>query len=83
MGVAVRKMTGLSAQTIGLTDRGTIQVGKKADILIFDPKRVKANATYENPHQLATGFDWVIVNGQLAINDGQLAKDRFGVMLKK
>lgn len=83
LGTAIHKMTGLSAQTIGLEDRGILKVGYKADLLIFDPLEIKANATYENPHQLATGFDFVIVNGQWAINNGQLTEDRFGKMLKK
>lgn len=80
---AIRKMTSLSAQTLGLQDRGLIAVGKKADILVFDPQKVKANATYSNPHQLASGFDWVIVNGQIALQNGQFATQRFGRMLKR
>jgi N-acyl-D-amino-acid deacylase len=46
---AVRKMTSLPATTMGLTDRGVLAVGKKADMLVFDPQQVKANATYEKP----------------------------------
>lgn len=83
LGTAIHKMSGLSAQTIGLENRGVLKAGNKADVVIFDPTKVRANATYENPHQLATGFDWVLVNGQLAINNGQLAEERFGEMLRK
>lgn len=83
LGTAVNKMTGLSAQTIGLKNRGILKAGYKADLLVFDPLEVKANATYENPHQFATGFDWVMVNGQFAISNGKLTGERFGLMLKK
>ncbi|GIT74268.1 MAG: hypothetical protein Ct9H300mP29_2620 [Candidatus Neomarinimicrobiota bacterium] len=47
---AVRKMTSLPAQMIGIKDRGILRKGYKADILIFDPKKVRANATFESPH---------------------------------
>ncbi|MHC2993159.1 hypothetical protein OB13_16825, partial [Pontibacter sp. HJ8] len=62
---AIRKMTGLPAQTIGLADRGLVLAGYKADLLLFDPKEVKENATYENPHQLASGFRYILLNGQI------------------
>lgn len=63
---AVRKMTHFPATTIGIQKRGLIKTGYFADLLIFDPENLRANATYENPHQLATGFDYVLVNGQIA-----------------
>lgn len=62
---AIRKMTSFPAQTIGISKRGLVQTGYFADLLIFDPTSIKANATYEQPHQLATGFEYVIVNGQI------------------
>lgn len=80
---AVRKMSGLSAKTIGLQDRGVIQVGKKADVLLFNPSEVKENATYENPHQLASGFRYVIVNGRIVKEGNDIAGDGAGVVLKK
>jgi len=64
---AVRKMTYFPAQTIGIQKRGLLKAGHFADLLIFEPENVKANATYENPHQLATGFDYVLVNGEAII----------------
>lgn len=60
---AIRKMTGLTAQTIGLHDRGLIKTGYKADLLLFKPEEVKENATYENPHQEASGFRYIVLNG--------------------
>lgn len=80
---AVRKMTSLPAQTIGLTDRGLIQTGYKADLLLFRPEEIKENATYENPHQEATGFRYILVNGQVVMQDKQLKKLRVGRVLKK
>jgi len=62
---AIRKMTSFPAQTIGISKRGLVQTGYFADLLIFAPANIKANATYEKPHQLATGFEYVIVNGQI------------------
>jgi N-acyl-D-amino-acid deacylase len=67
---AIHKMTGLTAKQTGITDRGVIREGMAADLLIFDPVRVKATATYENPYQLAEGFDLVFVNGKIAYQDG-------------
>ncbi len=79
---AIYKMTGLTAQTLGLGDRGLIKVGNKADLLVFDPRKVKANATYPNPHQLASGFDYVLVNGKIAWQSGA-ARERAGEVLRK
>jgi len=80
---AVRKMTSLPAEAMGVTDRGRLAPGMKADILIFDPQQVKATATYENPFQLAEGFEYVLVNGKLSIDGGEIAQQRNGKMLRK
>lgn len=63
---AVRKMTSFPASVLGIGDRGVIAAGMRADLLIFDPSRVHARATYPEPLQLAGGFDVVIVNGRIA-----------------
>ena len=82
---AVHKMTGLPAATIGLVEqkRGLLKAGFAADILVFDPDKVIDTATFENPHQLAEGFDWVIVNGVLVRADGEFTGKRGGKMLRK
>lgn len=67
---AIRKMTSLPAQTFGLRDRGLIREGFAADLVIFDENTVADKATYENPHQYATGFLSVIVNGKIVF-DGE------------
>ena len=63
---AVHKMTGLSAVTFGLPDRGLIAVGKKADITVFDPQTIIDRATYDAPARMAAGIAHVFVNGALA-----------------
>ncbi len=79
---AVRKMTLLPAQTMKITDRGHIAPGMKADMLVFDPTQVRATATYENPLQLAEGFEFVIVNGQIAKEQKEFMPERNGRMLR-
>lgn len=79
--VAVRKMTSLPAQRIGLTDRGVIRPGLKADIVIFDPASVRDTATFENPHQYAEGFQTVLVNGMVVYADGKMTGEKPGRIL--
>ena len=67
----VRKATGFPAQTLRLTDRGLIREGAKADLLVFDPAKVKARSTYVDPFAMADGFDLVMVNGQTAFEGGK------------
>ena len=81
--VAIHKMTGLTANTLQIRDRGIISEGKIADLLVFDPSSIKAKATFVKPKQLAVGFDWVIINGKVAIKKGELNKKRHGKVLKK
>lgn len=79
---AVRKMTSQAANILGITDRGVIQKGKQADIIIFDPLKVKATATYAKPHQLAQGLDIVIINGKIARQDNTMNQTFSGKVLK-
>jgi len=60
---AIRSMTSLPAGVFGLKDRGTLRPGAWADILVFDPARVRDAATYLEPHQMSEGIDYVLVNG--------------------
>jgi dihydroorotase/N-acyl-D-amino-acid deacylase len=68
---AIRKMTSLPAQIIGLTDRGLLRPGMAADITIFDPEKVSDKATYEDPFQYPVGIPYVIVNGTIVIDQGK------------
>jgi N-acyl-D-aspartate/D-glutamate deacylase len=68
---AVRKMTSLNADKIGLKDRGRLREGLAADVTIFDADRVMDRATFENPHQYPVGIEYVIVNGAVTVDRGQ------------
>lgn len=67
---AIYKMSGLPAKTIGMTDRGTLEVGKAADIVIFNPGTVIDKATYQEPSLMSEGIIHTLVNGQFAWRDG-------------
>jgi N-acyl-D-amino-acid deacylase len=75
---AVRKMTSLATQRVGLTDRGVIRPGMYADITVFNPATVIDRATFERPHQTSVGIEYVLVNGQAVIRKGQLTDARPG-----
>jgi len=68
---AIRKMTALPAETLRIERRGRLQKGYFADIVVFDPDKVRDLATYENPHQYATGIIHVLVNGVQVLRDGE------------
>ncbi len=68
---AIRKMTSLPAQFLGLNDRGLLLEGFKADIVIFNPETVRDNATYADAHKYATGVEYVIVGGQISVESGK------------
>jgi len=79
---AVNKMTGMPASRLGLTDRGVIRMGAKADLVVFSPERVMDPATYEDPHRYARGIDHVVVNGSLVIQGGEHTGNLPGRVLK-
>lgn len=66
---AIRSMTSLPAMVFGMADRGLIREGAAADIVVFDPAKVAEKSTYTDPHQLAEGMDYVLVNG-VVVKDG-------------
>jgi N-acyl-D-aspartate/D-glutamate deacylase len=78
---AVQKMSAFPAQRVGLTDRGLIRPGMKADIAVFDPARVRDLATFERPHQYAEGVSYVVVNGELVLDGGRVTSARPGQVL--
>jgi dihydroorotase/N-acyl-D-amino-acid deacylase len=78
---AIRKMTAFPAARLGLTDRGVLRPGMKADVAVFDAERVRDTATYEKPHQYAEGFSHVIVNGQVVYENGEMTAARPGRVL--
>jgi N-acyl-D-amino-acid deacylase len=69
---AIRKMTSLAAQRVGLNERGLLKPGMYADITVFDPATIIDRATFEEPSQLATGVSYVFVNGVPVVDNGRL-----------
>lgn len=80
--IAIRKMTGKAADTIGLKDRGYLKDGYAADILVIDFDNIKDNGDYTNPKQLATGIDYSIVNGNILIDEGKATPKKAGKVLR-
>ena len=68
---AVKKMTSITADRFGLTDRGVIREGAWADLVLFDPQTVTDRATFAGPHQYPVGIPYVVVNGVVVIDQGQ------------
>ena len=78
---AVRRMTSLPAQRIGLRDRGVLRPGMAADLVVFDPAAVADRATFEDPHRLSVGILDVVVNGRPVLLDGRPTGERPGRLL--
>jgi N-acyl-D-amino-acid deacylase len=78
---AVQKMSAFPAQRLGLSDRGVLRQGLKADIAVFDASTVRDTATFEKPHSYAEGVHLVIVNGQVAFEGGKMTTARPGRVL--
>jgi N-acyl-D-amino-acid deacylase len=80
---AIRRMTSLPARTFGLRDRGLLRQGMAADVVVFDPAKVDDKSTYAKPHQYTVGFEYVLVNGKLVVDEGKLTEARPGQALKR
>jgi len=79
---ALRKMTSLPAQRLGLAGRGLLVPGYFADVVLFDLDRIRDLATFEQPHQYSTGVEYVIINGQPVLDKGQMTPARPGRVLR-
>jgi N-acyl-D-amino-acid deacylase len=80
---AIRKMTSMPAKRIGLPKRGQIEMGWFADLVVFDPETIIDRATFQEPHQYPVGIEWVLVNGQIALENGIYRDVRSGKVLRK
>ena len=80
---AVHKMTGLSARNFRLHERGEVRAGWFADLVVFDPDRIRDLATYESPLLPSEGIAAVFVNGQMAFRQGQATAQRGGRVLRR
>jgi len=80
---AVKKVTSMPAERLGIEDRGLLKPGYVADIVIFDPDGIEDTATYENPRQYPKGIRYVIVGGKVTIESGRHTGVRKGCLLRK
>lgn len=80
---AIRKMSGLPASIVGLPERGRIEEGNYADLVIFSPDTVRSNATWSEPAQAPTGIEYVIVNGCVQVEEGRMTERDCGRLLRK
>jgi len=80
---AIRKMTALPAQTLGISDRGFIRPQMKADIVVFDAKEVQDKATYTDPFQYPVGVRHVLVNGNETVREGKHLGARSGMIMRR
>jgi N-acyl-D-amino-acid deacylase len=78
---AVRKMTGLPAERLGLRDRGIVRPGAVADLAVFDAATVRDESTYPDPHRYPSGIPYVVVNGHVAVDGGRVAGPGAGRVL--
>jgi N-acyl-D-aspartate/D-glutamate deacylase len=80
---AVRSMTSLPAQVFRMADRGLLEPGRVADLVVFDLDAFRSPATFTDPHQLAEGVTHLLVNGEPAIREGEFQDPRHGRVLRK
>jgi N-acyl-D-aspartate/D-glutamate deacylase len=78
---AVRKMSSANTAKVRIYDRGLLRPGQWADVAVFDAERVIDHATYEKPHQYATGIEYVVVNGEVVLEGGRHTGARPGAIL--
>jgi N-acyl-D-amino-acid deacylase len=79
---AIRRLTSLPAQNLGIKQRGRLAEGFHADVVVFDPAAIRDHATFEKPHQYATGVRHVLVNGTLVLKDGEHTGARPGRVVR-
>lgn len=82
LAIAIKKMTSMPADKLGLKNRGYLRKGYCADITIFNPETVIDNASFLNPHQFPTGIEYVIVNGKVTVKNGEHTGKLAGEILR-
>jgi len=80
---AIRSMTSLPARVFRMADRGLVEPGRIADVVVFDLETLRDPATFTEPHQLSEGMVHVLVNGRPAIRDGEFQDVRSGRVVGK
>jgi dihydroorotase/N-acyl-D-amino-acid deacylase len=76
-------MTGLSAKRLGLTDRGIIKEGAVADITLFDADQILDQSTFTDPHQYPLGIDFMVINGKIAVKNGNYLAVPAGKVIRR
>jgi len=79
----IARMTSMPARRLGLTNKGRLNVGADADVVIFDPNRIRDNATFDEPALPPVGIDFVIIGGEIAAKDCEIVNDRLGRAIRK
>ncbi len=79
---AIRSATGLPAEVLGLDDRGRLKKRFAADVVVFDPDEISDKATYENPHQYSVGIRFLVINGEVVIEDGSYNGKLAGIPIR-
>lgn len=80
---AIRSMTGMPASVYRMPERGLVRTGMNADLVVFDLERLRDRATYTDPHQLSEGVEYVLVNGELAVDEGAFTGSLSGRVLHR
>lgn len=80
---AIHKMTGMPAARLGLADRGIVEAGRRADLLVFDPATVADRATFAEPHRYPVGIDHVLVGGVFVVDEGRFTDARPGRIVRR
>jgi N-acyl-D-aspartate/D-glutamate deacylase len=80
---AIRRMTSLAAETLGLNDRGVLAPYKFADVVVFDPNAITDKATYEDPNHYSEGVRYLLVNGKFVVQDGKVTSALPGRALRR
>ena len=78
----MRRATSLATQRLGIRDRGLLREGYFGDIVIFDPATILDTATYEAPHRFGLGVEYVVVNGQVVLDERRITDARPGKVVK-
>ncbi|KKU51607.1 MAG: hypothetical protein A3H69_03505 [Candidatus Sungbacteria bacterium RIFCSPLOWO2_02_FULL_47_9] len=80
---AITKISSLPATTLGIKNRGFLKKKFFADVVVFDPMKLADTSTFRSPYSYSTGIDWVVVNGKIAVSNGEITSSRAGRVLKK
>jgi N-acyl-D-amino-acid deacylase len=80
---AVRKMTSFPAQKFGLWKKGIVRQAMDADLVIFDPETIAERSSFQDPHQYPTGLPYVILNGQVVVDQGRYTGQLAGTVVRR